>query len=229
MIKYHPDPAVLKDFVDGELSPSVSILVSSHIEMCSECQKRVEELTEVASTHCFSEGNQIDDPDWFENTYDYSSQDSDLAMIDAITSQPSEPEFVSPQTITEIDLGGERISLPRAMKSISLKEWQRMGKISRSRLDFQDEQRKMSLLHIAEGGSVPTHTHKGFEITLLLQGSFEDELGHYSAGDFLWLDNEHTHQPVSHEGCVCLTVSSDAMQFTQGLTQILNPLGKFIY
>jgi putative transcriptional regulator len=64
---------------------------------------------------------------------------------------------------------------------------------------------------------------------LLLEGSFEDEMGSYHEGDFIWLDGKHTHNPVTKEGCLCLTVASDSLHFTQGLTKMLNPIGKFIY
>ena len=104
-----------------------------------------------------------------------------------------------------------------------------LGKISRARLDFEDDAHHTSLLHIDKDGQVPCHTHKGFEITLLLEGSFEDEMGVYNKGDFIWLDGNHTHQPATKEGCVCLTVSSDALYFTKGVSQLFNPLGKYIY
>jgi putative transcriptional regulator len=64
---------------------------------------------------------------------------------------------------------------------------------------------------------------------LLLQGSFEDEMGTYHAGDFIWLNGKHIHQPVTKTGCVCLTVSSDAIRFVKGVSQLLNPIGQFIY
>lgn len=155
------------------------------------------------------------------------STDSD--MLAQITSLPVEEPTTRPKTVTEIEVAGKRISLPNAIKSLALKEWQGLGKISRARINLDDETRRTSLLHIDKGGSVPHHTHKGFEITLLLQGSFEDEMGTYHAGDFIWLSGEHTHNPVTQEGCVCLTVSSDALHFTQGVSQLFNPLGKLIY
>jgi putative transcriptional regulator len=54
-------------------------------------------------------------------------------------------------------------------------------------------------------------------------------MGTYHEGDFIWLDGKHTHNPITKEGCLCLTVASDSLHFTQGLTKILNPIGKFIY
>lgn len=153
----------------------------------------------------------------------------EATMLDQITRLPVEKAVTLPKTITEIEVSGQRIALPNAIKSLALKEWQGLGKISRARINLDDETRRTSLLHIDKGGSVPHHTHKGFEITLLLQGSFEDEMGTYHAGDFIWLSGEHTHNPVTQEGCVCLTVSSDALHFTQGVSQLFNPLGKLIY
>jgi putative transcriptional regulator len=86
-----------------------------------------------------------------------------------------------------------------------------------------------NLLHIEPGGSVPEHTHKGFELTLLLEGSFVDEKGTYVKGDFILLDGNHQHHPVSEGGCLCYTVANDAMHFTQGINKLLNPIGSFIY
>ncbi|NOH95983.1 ChrR family anti-sigma-E factor [Vibrio sp. 99-70-13A1] len=153
----------------------------------------------------------------------------DLDMISQITANTDLAQTAAPTETMEIEVAGQSFTMPRALHSVVRKEWLGLGKISRARLDFEDGPRHASLLHIAEGGQVPSHTHKGFEITLLLQGSFDDEMGHYSAGDFVWLDGKHTHNPVTQEGCVCLTVSSDALHFTKGVSQLFNPLGKYIY
>ncbi|WP_299006493.1 ChrR family anti-sigma-E factor [uncultured Shewanella sp.] len=226
MINYHPSDAILTRFVEADLSISLSIIVSSHIEMCTACQQKVAKLTEeAASLHFQLADNDIHGTD----TVHVPMSEPDTDLINKIINSPQEDTFSLPKTITEIEVEGQRLPLPMALQSIALNEWQGIGKISRSRLNVDDDERRMSLLSIAKTGSVPRHTHKGFEITLLLQGSFEDEMGTYQAGDFIWLNDEHTHQPVSKSGCVCLTVSSDALKFTQGISQILNPLGKLIY
>jgi putative transcriptional regulator len=237
MINYHPTEAVLKEFVAGTLPASVAIVVASHVDMCEQCQSLVGKLTEQAAMSAFdtTKGfgfDQTNDEIEMEALSFDSEQpewDISLGMLEKITSQPVEKQPELPVTVTEIEVSGTRVALPRAMKSLSLKEWQGIGKISRARLNLDDDERRMSLLHIAKGGNVPQHTHKGYEITLLLSGSFDDEMGHYVAGDFIWLDSKHTHNPVTEEGCVCLTVSSDALRFTQGVSQLINPLGKLIY
>ncbi|WP_413284284.1 ChrR family anti-sigma-E factor [Vibrio sp. MA40-2] len=249
MINHHPTDAVLKEFVAGNLQPSVAVIVASHVEMCPKCQNLVHQFTEMAAIQEFGATDgfdsetdfdlvadaaettmltrlQVDEANQFVNT---QADDVSIDMINAITDLPVQREDVLPKTVPQIDVDGTRISLPNAVKSIALKEWQGLGKIARARMNFDDDERRMSLLHIAKGGNVPQHTHKGFEITLLLQGSFSDNMGTYNTGDFMWLDGSHTHNPITSEGCVCLTVSSDAIHFTQGMSKLLNPLGKLIY
>ncbi|QYJ88627.1 ChrR family anti-sigma-E factor [Shewanella halotolerans] len=245
MINHHPNSDVLAQFVAGTLPASVSVVVASHVELCDQCALAVQALTEQAAIDAFGESSQDEahfgvEPqaagledfsglDDFDTCDQFGDSDEFADCINAITALERDDAQQLPQIVTEIAVGGERIPLPTALKSIALKEWQGMGKLSRSRLALDDGDLRMSLLHIDKGGSVPCHTHKGFEITLLLQGSFTDEMGEYRKGDFVWLDGQHTHQPVTEEGCVCLTVSSDAIRFTQGMSQLLNPIGRFIY
>lgn len=234
MIKFHPTQALLKQYVEGELPASVAVIVASHVEMCSECQSSVASLSEQVATEAFEletdsndfvSSEEIMSADMFSGQQD----DQDFDMLAEIMDLPADEQVIIPECPAELDIAGEQITLPRAINSIAMAEWKGIGKISRARLNLDDDERRMSLLHIDKGGAVPAHTHKGFEITLLLQGSFSDEMGEYQRGDFIWLDGEHTHNPVSEQGCVCLTVSSDALHFTQGVSQLFNPLGKLIY
>ncbi len=104
-----------------------------------------------------------------------------------------------------------------------------IGKLSRARVQLDENEIHTSLLYIEPGGGVPEHTHKGFELTVLLEGSFEDEQGEYVKGDFIMLDSSHQHQPISKQGCLCYTVANDALHFTQGINKLLNPIAGFIY
>ncbi|NOJ06776.1 ChrR family anti-sigma-E factor [Vibrio splendidus] len=229
MIKHHPNAAILKDFVDGTLADSVSLIVSSHVELCEHCQQQVNMLTAQAADSVFesdTSGLQLSDSEMDAFLSDDGEFDFDaIAQITADSSQAIE---VKPE-VQQVTVADTTFTIPRALNSVARKDWMNLGKISRARLDFDDEAHHTSLLHIDKDGQVPCHTHKGFEITLLLEGSFEDEMGVYNKGDFIWLDGDHTHQPATKEGCVCLTVSSDALYFTKGVSQLFNPLGKYIY
>lgn len=229
MIKHHPNAAILKDFADGNLADSVSLIVSSHVELCEQCQKQVSMLTAQAADSVFESdtaGLKLSDSEM--DAFLSDDGEFDFDAIDQITADMSQAVEVVVEAQQET-VSNTTFTIPRALNSVARKDWLNLGKISRARLDFDDESHHTSLLHIDKDGQVPCHTHKGFEITLLLEGSFEDEMGVYNKGDFIWLDGEHTHQPATKEGCVCLTVSSDALYFTKGVSQLFNPLGKYIY
>ena len=108
-------------------------------------------------------------------------------------------------------------------------KWTHLGKINRAPLILGEGEVHTHLLRIDPGGVVPEHTHKGFELTLLLEGEFEDELGTYVKGDFICLDSTHKHSPKTQKGCLCLTVVNDALHFTKGMSKLLNPIGSLIY
>ena len=236
MIKHHPNAAILKDFVDGTLADSVSLIVSSHVELCEHCQQQVSMLTAQAADSVFesdtsafesdTSGLQLSDSEM--DAFLADDEEFDFDAIEQITADSSQAIEVTPE-VQQVTVADTTFTIPRALNSVARKDWMNLGKISRARLDFDDEAHHTSLLHIDKDGQVPCHTHKGFEITLLLEGSFEDEMGVYNKGDFIWLDGDHTHQPATKEGCVCLTVSSDALYFTKGVSQLFNPLGKYIY
>ncbi len=64
------------------------------------------------------------------------------------------------------------------------------------------------LLKLPAGWRAPEHTHGGDEITLVIQGSFRDEVSRYAAGDVCHAASGHLHRPVvdSDEDCICLAV-----------------------
>jgi putative transcriptional regulator len=192
-----------------------------HAEMCPVCKDKLEELMLSQSTTVFeSISSQINTADNFD--MDFSS------MIDSITS--SDSVYIEKPVIPKsVNVRGHEYIIPRAIDKVAQSNWQNLGKLSRARLDLNEGGVHTSLLHIDPSGTVPAHTHKGFELTLLLDGSFEDELGAYTKGDFIWLTKSHTHKPETKDGCLCYTVSSNALQFTKGLARILNPIGNFIY
>jgi putative transcriptional regulator len=226
MIKHHPNDAILKNFVDGTLADSVSLIVSSHVELCEHCQAKVQQLTANAADSVFDDQQTVTSNEM--DSFLTDDIDFDFDVIDQITADLSQSIEVESKA-EQVTVADTTFTIPRALSSIARKDWMNIGKISRARRDVEDDAHHTSLLHIDKDGQVPCHTHKGFEITLLLEGSFEDEMGVYNKGDFIWLDGNHTHQPATKEGCVCLTVSSDALYFTKGVSQLFNPLGKYIY
>ena len=224
MIKHHPKHELLAAFVAGELPAALNIAISAHVELCDECQQAITLLTQAKADEVFS----IEDESVFNNVEVNLDDDFEDLMISQITSQKGDYVDEEP-TVRTVEYAGKQVNLPRALNSVSWAKFQGVGKLTRARLDLDEGSVRSYLLQIGAGGSVPMHTHKGYEVTVLLDGSFEDELCSYNKGDFIWLDESFTHSPVSNDGCLCLTVADDAPVFTQGLSKLLNPIGRFIY
>ncbi|MFH0257151.1 ChrR family anti-sigma-E factor [Vibrio rumoiensis] len=220
-MRHHPTHELMTVFANGELPASLSIAIASHLELCSECKNTVESITQQTAEQQLSSVHNT--PSSHEN-----NEDDFADMIANITQDDSLFE-IQEAPLQTVEFKGQQFILPRALQSLSLQKQQNLGKLTRSRIELHEGNIKASLLHIEPGGSVPVHTHKGFELTLLLDGEFEDQMGRYQKGDFIWLTGEHEHSPTTKTGCLCFTVSNDALMFTQGISKLLNPIGQFIY
>jgi putative transcriptional regulator len=105
-------------------------------------------------------------------------------------------------------------------------EWRRINSaLQISQLRTGDREHEFALYHIKAGGRIPQHTHRGTELTLVLEGSFSDEEGVYQQGDFLLRDAQDTHTPTAARSadCICIGVLDAPIRFTPWNYRILNP------
>ena len=93
-------------------------------------------------------------------------------------------------------------------------------------LATDDSAYQVALHRIKPGGKVPHHDHRGQEFTVVLRGSFSDEYGIYSDGDFMLREPGEQHLPLAarNEECICLTVQQAPVRFTGFFWRWLNPL-----
>ncbi len=230
MIKHHPTFELLSLFVKGELPASLSAGIAIHADMCPVCQAQIAQLTEQVAENSFEFEEEFLDRFIVDSSEDISELPienfddmiADITKSTAITLSDAKVEKV-------VTFNDKEYKLPTPLNNIKVGKPSNFGKLSRTRLQLNEDEIHTSLLHIEPGGGVPQHTHKGFELTLLLDGSFEDENGEYVKGDFIMLSGDHQHHPVSSKGCLCYTVANDALHFTQGINKLFNPIGSFIY
>lgn len=224
MIKHHPKFELLQSFVNGELPASLSAAIAMHADMCPKCQSHIAALTEQIAEASFE--TESLDGEIYSESIDNSLNFDD--MLSEITQSTAVFEAVAHQE-NQITFNSTSYTLPTTLNNMSFGKASNIGKLSRTRVQLDENEIHTSLLHIEPGGGVPQHTHKGFELTLLLEGSFHDEHGDYVKGDFIMLEGEHQHNPVSEKGCLCFTVANAPLHFTQGINKLLNPISAFIY
>jgi putative transcriptional regulator len=228
MIKHHPKFELIQSFVNGDLPASLSAGISIHAGMCSTCQQQILLLTDQVAQLSFDQSLLNDTHSYETKAIEEVSTINFDEMIAGIT-ESNEIDVLQPHESKTINFKNKPYNLPAVLNNMVLGKTAHIGKLARARVQLDENEIHTNLLHIEPGGSVPEHTHKGFELTLLLEGSFVDEKGTYVKGDFILLDGNHQHHPVSEGGCLCYTVATDAMHFTQGINKLLNPIGSFIY
>jgi putative transcriptional regulator len=226
MIKHHPKYELIQSFVNGDLPASLSAAISIHADMCPACQRHISLLTDQVAELSF-EALSLTTAD--DNLVNESILNMDFEEMIAGITQSNEIDVKQVIEVKTVNFKSKQYNLPTALNNINLGNVAQIGKLARTRLQLTENEIHTNLLHMEPGGSVPEHTHKGFELTLLLEGSFHDNSGVYVKGDFIMRDGNHIHQPISDSGCLCYTVANDAMHFTQGINKLLNPIGSFIY
>lgn len=90
------------------------------------------------------------------------------------------------------------------------------------------EGQKAQLLKVAPGVAMPEHDHSDIEYTLLLDGSYRDESGHYTRGDLVIMDDHMEHKPIADlkTGCICLILNEKPPKFTGFFGSVLNLLNR---
>ena len=104
--------------------------------------------------------------------------------------------------------------------------WRRLGLgVYQCVIPTGDKQSVSRLLRIPTGKPVPTHSHGGLELTLVLCGAFSDETGHYGRGDFQEADETLEHQPhaIAGEDCICLAVTDAPLRFSSLAARMAQP------
>jgi putative transcriptional regulator len=84
-------------------------------------------------------------------------------------------------------------------------------------------------MRIRAGVSMPQHTHKGREMTLVLAGGFTDDTGHFLRGDLSLTDGTVDHVPTADDDgdCVCLAVTDAPLRLTGPIGRLFNPFIRF--
>jgi len=221
-VKLHPSSELLNQFVQGELAIGKSVVVSAHMELCESCSAKAKELQALAVSSWVDPSSAVQ--------FDKSSETDYANMVAGIVTSPQiKSALIEDLGEVDIDVLDHSIKLPKVLAKAASQglKWKKVaGGISEAQL-FIDNETQCEFIYMAPGGKVPVHTHQGSEATLVLEGSFEDELGEYKTSDFIIRDAQHNHQPRSKEGCLCFSVLDSPLQFTEGLARLMNPLNRY--
>jgi len=208
----HPDDAVLMDHVRGALAPAVSVFVATHLALCPRCRAREAEMEALG-------GTLLDDLE--PETIDASVRASVLARLD----DPDPAPIVRrPAPI----VGDPRLPEPlrRLVGDPARLRWEQpLPGVRFAQPLFAGGPR---LMRMSGRARVPTHTHDGLELVLVLEGGFFDHLGDYRRGDFVVGDESIRHMPAAEaEGCLCLSMVIGDLRPVGPIGRLMRRLGRF--
>ena len=208
----HPSPELMARFVAGTLSPAAALVVESHLALCGDCAASHRDMLAVAGVLLERQSPSELDARLFERT---------LARLD----EKRPASVTSPARRPARDLG---IRLPAPIADRATSGWRWMGPgMAYARLDVpEDRTTQLVLLKIAANRRMPTHGHSGDELTLVLQGAFEDEHGRCAAGDLAEEDDDTHHTPVvtGEETCICLASIEGRLRPHGLIGRLVSPL-----
>ncbi|MET0355668.1 MAG: ChrR family anti-sigma-E factor, partial [Cellvibrio sp.] len=182
MIKHHPDDNLLTEYASGGIATAVGMIICAHLQACPHCRQRVEQLNKLGAAILNQSAAEPVQQETFEHLM-ARIRNQPAPAKEELSSKSGEVPAVYindpmmkrlPKVITKL--------LPRDGKI----KWQAAGgSLKTARLQTGQRDYEVSFQRISSGGKVFEHGHRGLEVTLVLHGSFSDEDGIYSEGDFL--------------------------------------------
>ncbi|WP_422023504.1 ChrR family anti-sigma-E factor [Roseibium sp.] len=193
---------LLAGYAAGTLTYPAQALIGAHLELSGQNRGYVQSLETLAST-----GLADSDP------VEFADRDSALAAIfeseepirDVASKRSCESDGRVPESLRSI-IGPSMESVAWKTLLPGVKEC-KLGEI-----DGCDA----SLIWVRAGRAMPSHTHHGTELTLVLQGGFKDTDGHYVTGDVAFADDDVDHRPIADDGddCICFAVTAGRLELT---------------
>ena len=207
-IKHHLTEDLLMAYATGALPEAFSLTIATHISLCDDCRAALMAYESVG-------GAVMDQGEAAELDADCLSRT--MALIAAGPKEPiarTKRDSVFPVPLADYIGGG-----PDKVK------WRSAGGGVKQAILPTAKGAVARLLYIPAGSAVPDHGHRGVELTLVLQGAFKDEEGHFSRGDIEVATESDVHTPIADEGmpCICLAATDAPLRFKGILPRIAQP------
>ena len=215
MIGHRPSEELLLGYASGSLPEPIALVVASHAALCTATAQDIRRLEGVGGS--LLEGIE-------PAALKADALDRALATLDQAEATPPRPTATAET----------RALLPSPVwpyieGDLANIAWrQRGGGIETCELLADGGKRSAFLIRIPGGAAVPKHTHRGLELTLVLQGTYGDATGSFTRGDLQVADPSIDHQPKAKEGedCICLAALEAPIWFTGPIARLANPFLK---
>ncbi|MDB5595214.1 MAG: Transcriptional activator (Anti-sigma factor) protein [Hyphomicrobiales bacterium] len=200
--------ALLAAYCAGTLEPSLHALVASHLVLKRDSRSYVAALEALAADELAK-----------VKPEPLSGRDERLKAI--FDTQPA------PSALTSV--GSSILPLPLRQylgRDLDAIRWRtKLPGVKECRVE-NTGRGEASFLWVKAGRRMPSHTHEGSEITLVLKGAFSDVTGHYARGDIAIADADLDHKPITDaaEDCICFAVTDAPLHLTGPFGRLVDRL-----
>jgi putative transcriptional regulator len=202
-IKHHLTDDILMAYSAGSLPEAFNLMVASHISLCDTCRAQAESFDAVGGALLDQDAAPLNDVQM-----DAASLAATFAMIDAAPYEPRAKNIrvkgVLPAPLQDY-VGGDLDAI----------KWRAIGLGVKQAVLPTSKDASARLLFIPAGAAMPDHGHTGIEMTMVLQGAFQDEDDYFACGDVEFADSDMHHTPIAdiHADCICLAVTDAPLKF----------------
>lgn len=210
-IRHHPDDDLLLACATGGLDMPMSLIVQSHLSLCTRCRNAVA-LAENVGGVLLSTIAPVP-----------LAADALAATMARLGAQDARTPIASSNDNTPAPL---RAFLGRDLSQVA---WRKLGPSLGYATLYRKGPLAVRLLRGAPGSDVGRHSHHGMEYTLVLRGGFKDETGSYGPGDFQAASSDVAHNPVADQDgdCINLAVTTAPLRFDSLVQKIVGRLFGF--
>ncbi|WP_199610680.1 ChrR family anti-sigma-E factor [Flocculibacter collagenilyticus] len=237
MSSCHPSTNLISQFANGELDDVMSIMLSAHIDHCEQCHTLLDNTEAELADEVFANSALVEPMSGSAHLLPSQSALSSLdvmSMLDEVVERPApnvKDEHLDPASLI-INIHGREVKIPKVVSSLSARSgpWTRVtDKLWRSPVTVHGQPYQIDFIYMEAGGTIPKHTHRGNEVTLVLDGDFADENGTYGPGAMITCNDKDNHTPYSNTGCLCLAAIDAPLHFVSGFARLLNPFSNLFF
>lgn len=212
LINHHLNDSILMAYSAGSLPEAFNLMVASHVSLCDECRSRIESFDAVGGA--VLDGSELEAVDLSEDALAATMALIAGGPMETMPARPAIKDGILPAPLQDY-VGGDLADV----------RWRSVGMGVKQAILPTSKDASARLLYIPAGAAMPDHSHRGIEMTMVLQGAFIDEGERFARGDVEIADSDVDHTPVADigEDCICLAVTDGPLQFKSLLPKIAQP------
>ena len=207
---HHPSDALLLAYAAGTASEAEALAMSTHLTFCPECRAKLATAESVGGALL----DQIE------------TAALPPAALQSVLARLEEPPARERAPQPEAGTGLPQALAQYAADALEQSGWRMLAPGIKQLALHTAGGGRARLLKLKPGTVLPEHGHRGTELTILLAGSYTDELGRFQRGDMAELDESVVHRPIVDDGpeCVALIVTEAPLKFRSWMARLAQPL-----